>query len=87
MLLGAFLAIADFFIVNVALPTIAADLHPSTATLQLVVAGYGVPYALMLVLGGRLGDLFGRRPLFMAGVASFTAVLAPVRHRADGAAS
>ena len=72
VLLGAFLAIADVFIVNVALPTIDADLHPSAATLQLVVAGYAVPYALMLVLGGRLGDLFGRRRLFMAGVASFT---------------
>jgi MFS family permease len=72
VLLGAFLAIADFFIVNVALPTIATDLHPSTATLQLVVAGYGIPYALTLVLGGRLGDLYGRRPLFMAGVVSFT---------------
>jgi MFS family permease len=72
VLLGAFLAIADFFIVNVALPTISADLHPSSAELQLVVAGYGIPYALTLVLGGRLGDLFGRRPLFMAGVASFT---------------
>jgi MFS family permease len=72
VLLGAFLAIADVFIVNVALPTIDADLHPSAATLQLVVAGYTVPYALMLVLGGRLGDLFGRRRLFMAGVASFT---------------
>ena len=72
VLLGAFLAIADFFIVNVALPTIDADLHPSAALLQLVVAGYGVPYAVLLVLGGRLGDLFGRRPLFMFGAASFT---------------
>lgn len=72
VLLGAFVAIADFFIVNVALPTIDADLHPTAAMLQLVVAGYGVPYALMLVLGGRLGDLFGRRRLFMLGVASFT---------------
>ncbi|HEY3765016.1 MAG TPA: MFS transporter [Gaiellales bacterium] len=72
VLLGAFLAIADFFIVNVALPTMDTDLHPTAAMLQLFVAGYGVPYALMLVLGGRLGDLFGRRRLFMAGVASFT---------------
>jgi EmrB/QacA subfamily drug resistance transporter len=72
VLLGAFLSIADFFIVNVALPTIDADLHASAATLELVVAGYGVPYALLLVLGGRLGDLFGRRRLFMLGMASFT---------------
>jgi len=72
VLLGAFLSIADFFIVNVALPTIGADLHASPATLELVVAGYGTPYALLLVLGGRLGDLFGRRRLFMLGMASFT---------------
>jgi EmrB/QacA subfamily drug resistance transporter len=72
VLLGAFLSIADFFIVNVALPTIDTRLHASAATLELVVAGYGVPYALLLVLGGRLGDLFGRRRLFMLGMASFT---------------
>jgi MFS family permease len=72
VLLGAFLSIADFFIVNVALPTIDSRLHASPATLELVVAGYGVPYALLLVLGGRLGDLHGRRRLFMAGMASFT---------------
>src|SRR5262249_9639240 len=72
VLLGAFLSIADFFIVNVALPTIDEQLNASPATLELVVAGYGVPYALLLVLGGRLGDLFGRRRLFMLGMASFT---------------
>src|ERR1041384_4752262 len=72
VLLGAFLSIADFFIVNVALPTIDSRLHASAATLELVVAGYGIPYALLLVLGGRLGDLHGRRRLFMLGMASFT---------------
>ena len=72
VLLGAFLSIADFFIVNVALPTIDSRLHASPATLELVVAGYGVPYALLLVIGGRLGDLFGRRRLFMLGMGSFT---------------
>ena len=72
VLLGAFLSIADFFIVNVALPTIDSRLHASSGTLELVVAGYGVPYALLLVLGGRLGDLFGRRRLFMLGMSSFT---------------
>jgi len=72
VLLGAFLSIADFFIVNVALPTIDEQLNASPATLELVVAGYGVPYALLLVLGGRLGDLFGRRRLFMLGMVFFT---------------
>lgn len=72
VLLGAALPIIDFFIVNVALPTIDADLHASTATLELVVAGYGIAYAVLLVLGGRLGDTFGRRKLFLLGLTLFT---------------
>ncbi|MGI9092404.1 MAG: MFS transporter [Mycobacteriales bacterium] len=72
VLMGAFLSMADFFIVNVALPTIDADLHASAATVELVVAAYGIAYALLLVLGGRLGDSFGRRRLFIAGMAAFT---------------
>lgn len=72
VLVGAFLAMADFFIVNVALGDIATRLDASTATLELVVAGYGVTYALFLVVGGRLGDAFGRKNLFLAGMAAFT---------------
>jgi hypothetical protein len=72
VLLGAALPLIDFFIVNVALPTIDSTLHASTATLELVVAGYGISYALLLVLGGRLGDSFGRRRLFIIGLAAFT---------------
>ncbi|MFI5611204.1 MFS transporter [Amycolatopsis sp. NPDC051903] len=72
VLLGAALPVIDFFIVNVALPTIDADLHASTATLELVVAAYGIAYAVLLVLGGRLGDAFGRRRLFLLGLALFT---------------
>jgi EmrB/QacA subfamily drug resistance transporter len=72
VLVGAFLAMADFFIVNVALTDIGTRLHASTATLELVVAGYGVTYALLLVVGGRLGDAFGRKRLFIAGMAAFT---------------
>ena len=71
VLLGAALPLIDFFIVNVALPTIGQDLHASEAVLELVVAGYGVSYAVLLVLGGRLGDLFGRRRLFLGGMAAF----------------
>lgn len=72
VLLGAFLGIVDFFAVNVALPAIGADLQASGATLQLVVAGFGVAYALLLVLGGRLGDHLGRRRMFLVGMAAFT---------------
>jgi MFS family permease len=72
LLLGAALGPIDFFVVNVALPTIDRDLHASTAALELIVAGYGIAYAVLLVLGGRLGDAFGRRRLFMLGLAGFT---------------
>ncbi|MEZ0091649.1 MFS transporter [Streptacidiphilus sp. EB129] len=71
VLLGAFLPMLDFFIVNVALPTIDRDLVAGPATLELFVAGYGIAYAVLLVLGGRLGDLFGRRRLFIAGSLAF----------------
>ncbi|MEU6688010.1 MFS transporter [Streptomyces sp. NPDC046832] len=71
VLLAAALPLIDFFIVNVALPTIGTDLAASESVLELVVAGYGLSYAVLLVLGGRLGDLFGRRRLFLAGMAAF----------------
>ncbi|MFI6081192.1 MFS transporter [Streptomyces sp. NPDC051217] len=71
VLLGAALPLIDFFIVNVALPTIEHDLNAGPALLELVVAGYGLAYAVLLVLGGRLGDMFGRRRLFMTGMAAF----------------
>ncbi|MFF8943286.1 MFS transporter [Streptomyces sp. NPDC014864] len=71
VLLAAALPLIDFFIVNVALPTIGRDLGAGEAVLELVVAGYGVAYAVLLVLGGRLGDLFGRRRLFLGGMTAF----------------
>ncbi|MEU1401844.1 MFS transporter [Streptomyces sp. NPDC005728] len=71
VLLAAALPLVDFFIVNVALPAIGADLATGESVLELVVAGYGVAYAVLLVLGGRLGDLFGRRRLFLGGMAAF----------------
>ncbi|MFC8224280.1 MFS transporter [Streptomyces sp. NPDC057287] len=71
VLLGAALPLIDFFIVNVALPTIDHDLAAGPALLELVVAGYGLAYAVLLVLGGRLGDMAGRRRLFLVGMAAF----------------
>ncbi|MFE9423442.1 MFS transporter [Kitasatospora sp. NPDC006697] len=70
-MLGAFLPMLDFFIVNVALPTIDHDLAAGPAVLELVAAGYGIAFAVLLVLGGRLGDGLGRRRLFVAGAALF----------------
>ncbi len=71
LLAGAFLPIMDFFITNVALPSIDASLKASASELELVIAGYGVAYAALLVLGGRLGDRFGRRRLFLGALVGF----------------
>ena len=72
MLSGTFLVVLDFFIVNVALPSMQRELQASAGTLQLVVAGYGLATAAGLITGGRLGDLFGRRRMFMLGLLLFT---------------
>jgi MFS family permease len=72
LLAGQFMALLDVTIVNVAMPTIGRSLHASGAELQLVVAGYTVSYAMMLITGARMGDLYGRRRMFLIGVALFT---------------
>jgi len=70
---GQFMALLDAFVVNVAMPSIGADLHASAAALQLVVGGYSAAYAMLLITGARLGDLYGRRRMYLLGVAVFTA--------------
>jgi len=72
LLAGQFMAILDVSIVNVAAPTLRADLHASGAGLQLVVAGYIISYAVLLISGARLGDRFGHGRAFQAGLAGFT---------------
>jgi MFS family permease len=72
LLAGQFMGLLDVFVVNVALPAIGADLHASGASLQLVVGGYIVAYAMLLITGARLGDLYGRRRMYLVGVAVFT---------------
>jgi len=72
LLVGQFMAILDVNIVNVALPTMRADLHASGAGLQLVVAGYTIAYAVLLITGARLGGLLGHRRMFLVGLAIFT---------------
>src|SRR6201996_6356846 len=62
----------DAFIVNVAIPTIAAELHASPAQIEAVIAIYLIAYATLVVTGGRLGDIFGTKPVFLAGVLGFT---------------
>lgn len=76
LLTGAFLPPLDFFIVNVALPSIREDFRASTSTMQLIISGYATTYAVMLITGGRLGDLYGRRNVFLAGMVGFAAASA-----------
>jgi MFS family permease len=73
LLLGQFMGLLDVTIVNVATPTIGTDLHASGASLQMVVGGYTVAYAMLLITGARLGDLYGRRRMYLTGAAVFTA--------------
>lgn len=72
VLCAEFVDILDNFIINVALPSIERELHASFAELQLVIAGYTLAYAVLLVTGGRLGDLYGRKRLFVLGIGGFT---------------
>jgi EmrB/QacA subfamily drug resistance transporter len=72
VLSATFMALFDFFVVNVAAPSLQHDLHAGQAALELIVGGYAFTYASGMVTGGRLGDLFGYRRLFLAGMAAFT---------------
>jgi EmrB/QacA subfamily drug resistance transporter len=72
LLLAAFMNLLDISIVNIAIPSIQRNLHASYADVQWALAGYTLAYALVLITGGRLGDTFGRKRLFLIGVAGFT---------------
>jgi EmrB/QacA subfamily drug resistance transporter len=72
ILVATFMSLFDIFVVNVAAPSIGADLKTSNAGLELIVAGYSFAYAAGLITGGRLGDRSGRRRMFLAGMGLFT---------------
>jgi EmrB/QacA subfamily drug resistance transporter len=72
ILTGQFMAVLDASIVNVAIPTIRADLHATGADLQLIVAGYVIAYAVLLITGARLGMRFGFRRTFLWGLGVFS---------------
>lgn len=76
LLVGAFLPPLDFFIVNVALPSIQGDLGASSSAEQLVISSYAALYAVTLATGGRLGDLYGRGRMFFIGLLGFAAASA-----------
>jgi EmrB/QacA subfamily drug resistance transporter len=71
LLAGAFMAVLDLFIVNVAIPTTQHDLNAGANSIEWIVAGYSVAYAAGLITGGRLGDVHGRRRVFAFGLALF----------------
>ncbi|MFJ9826152.1 MFS transporter [Streptomyces sp. NPDC101160] len=73
VLAAQFMALLDAFIVNVAAPTIRTELAATGAGIQLVVAGYTIAYAVLLITGARLGDRLGHRRVYLAGLALFTA--------------
>jgi EmrB/QacA subfamily drug resistance transporter len=72
LLLAAFMNLLDVSIVNIAIPSIQRSLHATYADVQWALAGYTLAYALVLITGGRLGDTFGRKRLFLMGVIGFT---------------
>ena len=76
LLLAAFMSLLDVSIVNIAIPSIQRGLHASYADVQWAMAGYTLAYAIVLITGGRLGDMFGRKRLFLIGVVGFTVMSA-----------
>jgi len=76
LMIGTFMFVLDFFIVNVALPSIQQGLHAGEGAIEWIVAGYAISTAVLLVTGGRLGDQFGRRRMFSVGMTVFVAASA-----------
>lgn len=71
VLAAGFMTLLDVSIVNVALPSIEKSLDASAPQVQWIIAGYALTFGLLLIAAGRAGDIFGRRKLFMIGVAGF----------------
>ncbi|HZS31305.1 MAG TPA: MFS transporter [Gaiellaceae bacterium] len=69
---GLFMIMLDNTVVNVALPSIQKDLHISLASLEWVVTAYALTFAALMITGGKLADLYGRRRIFLVGLAVFT---------------
>jgi EmrB/QacA subfamily drug resistance transporter len=69
---GLFMIMLDNTIVNVALPSIQRSLHMSISSLEWIVTAYALTFAALLITGGKLGDLYGRKRMFIAGLVVFT---------------
>src|SRR3954454_11658791 len=76
LLTGTFLIVLDFFVVNVALPSVQRDLDATNTALEWVVAGYGLTFGGLLLVASRIADRWGRRRTFSFGIALFVATSA-----------
>ncbi|MFJ7156029.1 MFS transporter [Streptomyces sp. NPDC101118] len=73
---AAFMDLVDVTIVNIALPSMKTEFGASDTAIQWITAGYALAFAAGLITGGRLGDIYGRKRLFLVGIAGFTAASA-----------
>ncbi|MCU1428497.1 MAG: hypothetical protein JWL83_2497 [Actinomycetia bacterium] len=73
VIMAAFIVVLDTTVLNVAIPTILRDFHTTLPDLQWVVTGYALTFATLLIIGGRLGDIYGHRRIFIIGAALFGA--------------
>ncbi len=71
VLMAAFIVVLDNTVLNVAIPTIRADFHTTLPSLLWVITGYALTFATLLVIGGRLGDIYGHRRIFVVGAGLF----------------
>src|SRR5207248_4135500 len=76
MCFALFMIMLDNTVVNVALPSIQRDLHASISSLEWTVNAYTLTFAVLLVTGGRMGDIFGRRRMFLFGLIVFAVLSA-----------
>src|SRR5205814_7542432 len=72
-ILSAFIVVMDNTVLNVSIPTILRELHTNLPSLEWVITGYALTFAALLIIGGRLGDVYGHRRIFIIGAALFGA--------------
>jgi EmrB/QacA subfamily drug resistance transporter len=82
IIISAFIVVLDNTVLNVAIPTILRELHTTLPSLEWVITGYALTFATLLIIGGRLGDVYGHRRVFVigAGLFGFGSLLASVSH-------
>ena len=82
VIVSAFIVVLDNTVLNVAIPTIIRDFHTTLPSVEWVITGYALTFATLLIIGGRLGDVYGHRRIFIIGAALFGvgSLLASVSH-------